>query len=34
MKIKGITDEDFVNYKYPSMFIATSICSFKCEMNG
>ncbi len=31
MKIKGITDEDFVNYKYPSMFIATSICSFKCE---
>ena len=31
MKIKGITDEDFVNYKYPSMFIATSTCSFKCE---
>ena len=31
MKIKGLTDEDFVNYKKPSMFIATSVCSFKCE---
>lgn len=31
MKIKGITDEDFVNYKLPSMFIATCSCSFKCE---
>lgn len=31
MKIKGITDEDFLNYKIPSMFIATSKCSFKCE---
>lgn len=31
MKIKGMTDEDFVNYKVPSMFIATSQCSFKCD---
>lgn len=31
MIIKGITDEDFVNYKKPAMFIATSKCSFKCE---
>ena len=31
MLVKGITDEDFVNYKLPSMFIATPICSFKCE---
>ena len=31
MLIKGITDEDFVNYKVPSMFIATAICSFKCD---
>lgn len=31
MKIKGITDEDFVNYKVPSMFIATSKCNFKCD---
>ena len=31
MKIKGITDEDFVNYKVPSMYIATATCSFKCD---
>lgn len=31
MVIKGITDEDFVNYKEPSMYICTSICSFKCD---
>lgn len=31
MRIKGITDEDFVNYKVPSMFIASATCSFKCD---
>ena len=31
MKIKGLVDEDFVNYKLPSMFIITSQCSFKCD---
>lgn len=31
MRIKGITDEDYRNYKSPSMFISTSHCSFKCE---
>ena len=31
MRIKGLTDEDFVNYKSPSMFIVTSQCSFKCD---
>jgi organic radical activating enzyme len=31
MNIKSITDEDFINYKTPSMFIITSICSFKCD---
>lgn len=31
MKIKNLIDEDFVNYAKPSMFIATSICSFKCD---
>lgn len=31
MRIKGIVDEDFVNYKEPSMFISTSLCTFKCE---
>ena len=31
MLIKGITDEDFVNYKVPSMFVATNECTFKCD---
>ena len=31
MRVKGIIDEDFVNYKKPSMFIATSKCDFKCD---
>lgn len=29
--IKGLVDEDFVNYKKPSMFIAFPTCTFKCE---
>lgn len=31
MTIKGIKDEDFTNFKLPSMFISTACCSFKCE---
>lgn len=31
MLIKGLTDEDFVNYKKPSMFIIFPYCTFKCE---
>lgn len=31
MIIKGILEEDFINYKQPSMFIAFPNCSFKCE---
>ncbi len=31
MIIKGLVDEDFVNYKKPSMFIAFPSCTFKCE---
>lgn len=31
MRIKGLTDEDFVNYKLPSMYICTSTCDFKCD---
>lgn len=31
MLIKGITDEDFINYKVPSMYIATATCDFKCD---
>jgi len=30
MKIKGITLEDFVNYKEPCMFIAMPTCTWKC----
>ena len=31
MKIKGLLDEDFVNYKKASMFIIFPYCSCKCE---
>lgn len=31
MIIKTIVDEDFVNYKKPSMFIAFPKCNWKCE---
>ena len=30
MIVKDIIDEDFANYKVPSMFIITSKCDFKC----
>lgn len=31
MKIKGAIDEDFVNYRKPSAFVAFPKCSFKCD---
>ena len=31
MLTKGIIDEDFINYKKPSMVIMCSTCSFKCD---
>lgn len=31
MELKGLIDEDFVNYKKPSMFLLFSRCSFKCD---
>ena len=31
MHVKGIIDEDFINYKVPSMHIGTCRCSFKCD---
>lgn len=31
MIIKGLLDEDFVNYRVPSMFISTARCNFKCD---
>ncbi len=30
MKLKFLVDEDFVNYRKPSMFIGFPRCSFKC----
>ncbi len=35
MRIKSLQDEDFVNYKKPSMFICTASCGGKCckELN-
>lgn len=31
MRLKSIVDEDFINYKLPSMYIAFPFCTFKCE---
>lgn len=31
MQIKGLKDEDFLNYSKPSMFIISARCSFKCD---
>lgn len=31
MTIKSLLDEDFVQYKKPTMTISTSRCSFKCD---
>ena len=31
MIIKNLIDEDFVNYKKPSMFIGCHTCTFKCD---
>ena len=30
MIIKTIVDEDFINYKQPSMYIGTAYCNGKC----
>lgn len=30
MRVKGITVEDFVNYKLPSLFIGSCFCNWKC----
>lgn len=31
MIVKQLVDEDFVNYKYPAMFIGFPSCTWKCE---
>ena len=30
MRLRGLVDEDFVNYKKPSMFLIAPTCNFKC----
>lgn len=30
MRVKGIIEEDFTNFKLPAMFINTCFCDFKC----
>ena len=30
INLKGIVEEDFVNYKVPSMFLITNSCDWKC----
>lgn len=30
MRVKAIIQEDFINYKLPSMFISTCFCDWKC----
>jgi len=32
LRLKTILDEDFNNYKIPSMFLATCFCTFKCPI--
>ncbi len=34
MRIKAIVEEDFINYKQPSMFIGTCKCDWKCAKDG
>ena len=34
MRVKGIVDEDFIQYKNPSMFIVTCFCNWKCCLDG
>lgn len=34
MRVKSIVEEDFVNYKKPSMFLGTCSCTFKCCHEG
>lgn len=31
MKLRGLIDEDFINYKEPSMFLIFPNCNFKCD---
>ena len=30
MRVKGVIEEDFLNFREPAMFINTCFCDFKC----
>lgn len=30
MRVRGVVEEDFINYRLPSMFITSCFCDFKC----
>lgn len=32
--LKGILDEDFINYRFPSMTLMFPSCTFKCDVDG
>lgn len=34
MKLKGLVDEDIVNYKKTSMFLIMPYCTFKCDLEA
>lgn len=34
MLVKQLVDEDFINYRKPSMFVGTAKCSMKCELEA
>ena len=34
MKLKGIEYEDFLQYKYPSMYLIMPNCTFKCDRDA
>ena len=31
MRLRGLADEDIINYKLTSMFIQCPFCDFKCD---
>ena len=34
MKLRGLIDEDFINYKKPSMFLIFPYCTLKCDIEN
>lgn len=34
MKLKGLINEDFVNYRLPSMYLIFPYCNFKCDIEN